>query len=376
MSLPNRYYRFLGYKESPEAIDLSCPPKRPSYLHRLLQVVEAQLEGAGLVFFVTWKLDKLPEYGDHVVAIVMGDEWSQIPDYVDRVLVTFKCYGIYPQLAVRLLRRPSYLNTLVFLRYLRVLVHWLPGALRYAGRYMRNRLRGQQMPPIYDMPLGYGNQQDLPIQPIETRPIDVFFAGSIEQGFPKRLWSPHRWLPGPKRVSRMYMLRVLEDMQSRMPELKVWVHTNTRFVLNALEYGLTQPGEVLDTEAYSQTLMHSKICLAPRGTSADTFRLFEGLRYGCIVITERLPKRWFYRNAPVLQVDDWHELQVLIPQLLQNPYHMQQLSEAALHWWQTVGSEEAVGQWMAQKIRACLAVQHAKAPKPIALTDAHSDRYP
>ncbi len=376
MSLSNRYYRLLGYKESPEAIDLACPPRRPSYLHRLLQVVEAQLEGAGLVFFVTWKLDKLPEYGDHVVAIVMGDEWSQIPDYVDRVLVTFKCYGIYPQLAVRLLRRPSYLNTLVFLRYLRVLVHWLPGALRYAGRYMRNRLRGQQMPPIYDMPLGYGNQQDLPMQPIETRPIDVFFAGSIEQGFPKRLWSPHRWLPGPKRVSRMHMLRVLEDLQSRMPELKVWVHTNTRFVLNALEYGLTQPGEVLDTEAYSQTLMHSKICLAPRGTSADTFRLFEGLRYGCVVITERLPKRWFYQEAPVLQVDDWRELQVLIPKLLQNPYHMQQLSEAALHWWQTVGSEEAVGQWMAQKIRACLAVQHTKAPKPIDLTDAHSDRYP
>jgi len=293
MGRPNRYFRCLGYREVPEPLDLDDPPKRPSYLHRVLQVVEQELKDEGLTFYVTWKLDALTEYGNHVVPIVMGDEWSQIPTYVDRVLVTFKCYGIYPQLGVRPLRRPSYLNTLIFLRHLRVLVHWFPGALRYAGRYLKRRLQGSVMPLVYDLPLGYGNQLPLPVQPIETRPIDLFFAGSVEQGFPRRLWSPHRWFPSPKRISRERMLRTLEALQRRFPELRVFVHTNARFVLNALEYGLTEPGEVLDTEAYSQMLMDSKICLAPRSTSADTFRLAVWVcsNHGATTGSLVLPKR-------------------------------------------------------------------------------------
>ncbi|WP_397545985.1 hypothetical protein ABUL39_07630 [Rhodothermus marinus] len=179
---PNQYYRCLGYRETPEPVELARPPARPSYLHRVLQVVESELEGTGLTFFITWKLNVLPEYGDHVVAIVMGDEWSKIPAYVDRVLVTFKCYGIYPQLGVRPLRRPSYLNALVFLRHLRVLAHWLPGALRYTGHYLKRRLQGAAMPPVYDLPLGYGNQLPLPVQPIETRPIDLFLPEASNRG--------------------------------------------------------------------------------------------------------------------------------------------------------------------------------------------------
>lgn len=243
------------------------------------------------------------------------------------------------------------LNALVFLRHLRVLAHWLPKALWYTGRCLQHRLQGKPLPAVYDLPLGYGNQWPLPVQPIEMRPIDVFFAGSIEQGFPRHFWSPHRWLPSPKQVSRLHMLQVLEKLQRYVPHLRVFVHTNARFVLNALEYGLTKPGEVLDTEAYSKMLMDSKIYLAPRGTSVDTFRLFEGLRYGCVVITERLPKRWFYREAPVIQVDDWRELHILIPELLRDGRRLRQLHEAALQWWQTVASEEAIGHWMAQRIR-------------------------
>ncbi len=351
MGRPNRYFRCLGYREVPEPLDLDDPPKRPSYLHRVLQVVEQELKDEGLTFYVTWKLDALPEYGNHVVPIVMGDEWSQIPIYVDRVLVTFKCYGIYPQLAARPLRRPSYLNTLLLLRHLRVLAHWLPGALRYATRYLQLRLQGRFMPPVYDLPLGYGNQLALPVQPIETRPIDIFFAGSVEQGFPRRFWTLHRWLPSPKRVSRLRMLRVLETLQRRFPELRVWVHTNTRFVLNALEYGLTTHGEVLDTEAYSQMLMNSKICLAPRGTSADTFRLFEGLRYGCVVISDRLPRRWFYRNAPVIQLDDWSELYDVLSMLLQDAKKLRRLHQEALEWWVRVCSPEQIGKFMSHCIR-------------------------
>ncbi len=62
-------------------------------------------------------------------------------------------------------------------------------------------------------------------------------------------------------------------------------------------------------EGYSQALMDSRICLAPRGNSAETFRVLEGLRYGCVVVGERLPPFWFYENSPVIQLRTWSELE-------------------------------------------------------------------
>ena len=146
------------------------------------------------------------------------------------------------------------------------------------------------------------------------------------------------------------MLDALTRLYQTHPSIDIQVHTNARFVLNALEYGLTEPGEVLDAEEYSNTLMNTKICLVPRGTSPETFRFFEGLRYGCVLITERLPSRWFYDGAPVIQVDEWSELRDIAPQLLADTDRMQKLHEASLEWWNAICSGEAVGQFMADRI--------------------------
>ena len=350
----NRYFFCENYPDRSEAVhwDLSSDELGPDYLRNVLRVMERQLGNEGLTTCVTWKLDELPAYGGDVVAIVMGDELSQIPAYADRVRVTFKCYGAQPQLADRPLQHPSYLNGLSALKHVRARVHHLPGRLRYAGQQVRHRWRGEPMPPIYDLPLGYGNQLDLPVRPLQERTSDLFFAGSVKQGFEAPWWSPRRWIRSPKDVSRTHMLEVLGELKKQEPTLQMHVHTNARFVLNALEWGLTEPGEVLDASAYSEALMNAKICLVPRGTSSETFRFFEGLRAGCVLITERLPSRWFYDGSPALQVDEWRELHDLVPALLADSERLQQLHEASLRWWREVCSEEAVGQFMAERVYA------------------------
>ena len=347
-----QYYRCLSYRDREEPLQIKTEPDgAPDYLNRVLSVMDSHLEVEGFKVYVTWKLQELPSYGDNVVAIAMADEWSQVPAFADRVLATFKPYGSRPQLEVHPFRRPSRLNTLLTAKYVGILLNYLPGGFRRGWEAIKQKIKGDQLPPILPIPLGYGNQIALPIRPVRDRSHDVFFAGSVEQGAKGApFWSPRRWLRSPKILARERMLDAVRALADEYPAVQVLIHTNKRFVLNALEYGLTDPGEVLDAQTYSKTLMDSKICLVPRGTSPETFRFFEGLRAGCILITERLPRRWYYEGAPVVQVDDWSELGEIVPALLNDPDRMERMQKQGLEWWRAKCSEEAVGTFMAQKI--------------------------
>jgi len=117
---------------------------------------------------------------------------------------------------------------------------------------------------------------------------------------------------------------------------------------------------VYDEAEYSQRLMDSKICLAPRGTSLETFRYYEGLRYGCVVLTEEQPPHWFYSDAPAIVVDHWDELPSLIPYLLAHPNVLQQKHREALDWWEHVASEEACTDYMVDCIETQLQSSHRR----------------
>jgi hypothetical protein len=105
------------------------------------------------------------------------------------------------------------------------------------------------------------------------------------------------------------------------------------------------------TESYSELLAQTRICLVPRGNSPETFRFFEALRAGCIVICEAMPDHWFYRGAPVMRVRRWSELEAVIVPLLANPEEMERLHVASLEWWRSRCSEDAVGRYLAERIR-------------------------
>ena len=111
-------------------------------------------------------------------------------------------------------------------------------------------------------------------------------------------------------------------------------------------------------------MTNAKFCLIPRGTSVETYRYFEALRYGCVLITERLPSRWFYDDAPALIVDDWSELSRLLPDLLARPDELVLLQNDALAWWHDRCSETALGHYMADVVAPLASRNRPRSPSP------------
>lgn len=356
MPAPNRYFICLSYEDKPRAWDLWDDSEKyaPAYFRESLRVMERELGPRGIAVYLTWRLDRLPTNGQDVVAVVMGDEWARIPRFASDVLATFKVYGTRPSFGGSLLKPPWSMNIMLGVKYVRSCIFGIPGWVRRSVSRIDNAIRVKgAMAPMFPVPLGYGNQLDLPITPLNNRAQDMFFAGSVEHGL-HHILSPKRWLRNPKTIARHHMLRSLNRIREEHAEWKVDFSTTSSFTLNDLHYGTGAQEEILSKSAYSDKLMDTRICLAPRGTSVETYRYFEGLRYGCIVLAEPQPKRWFYDGAPVVEVTDWSRLPQIAEQLLANPAEMFRMHQSALKWWKEKCSEDAVGRYMADKIMSLL----------------------
>jgi hypothetical protein len=303
--------------------------------------MEKDLKEDNLIFYFSWdRVDELPSYGENVVAIIAGDEWSRIPSYFDKVRAVFVCLTMRPVLGCNPLIHPSYLNFITFIQFLRIWVIRLPKLLNY---WLSLQLKRAKVAPIYDIPQGYGKQLALPIKDIATRPYDVFFAGSVVHnsysGF-----SLKRFLGTPKSISRSKMISSLNKIKEKHPEINIELATTANF-------GASMSS---DESTYSKKMMDTKICLVPRGTSFETIRYFEAMRYGCIVITEAMPSRWFYEGSPAIQINDWNQLEEIIVELLANKQLMQKKHQEALNWWHTKCSEAVIGAYMAEKLNSKL----------------------
>jgi hypothetical protein len=289
----------------------------------------AALEGRALTVYLTWRLDALPSYGEDVVAVVLGDEPARIPGWAHRVAATFKAYGTRPSLGVRGPALASRLGVAAALELAEKAAIRAPGAVR--ARF-RRRAR------IFPIPIGYFDQLDLPVTPILERPTDVFFAGSVAH-FAGDAPLARRVIPSAKAVARREMLAALDRTS---PDLRVELQLVTGFAAGA-------PGS-LPADEYSRRLMASRVCLAPRGNSVETFRLFEGMRYGCVVVCDPQPRRWFYDGAPVVTVTRWRDLPRILDGLLSDEAGLRQRHEATLGWWRERCGEDALGAYMAARV--------------------------
>ncbi|MBN1529331.1 MAG: hypothetical protein JW895_09750 [Thermoleophilaceae bacterium] len=329
-----RYFLDLPEEPAPIPWEVHAGP-RPEradtrYFGAAFAAMERGLRDPDIDVYLTWDTERLPAYGPRVVAVLLGDEAGRIPRYAGRVRAVFKSYGLRPQPGTRL-RGASPVTAALELAQRSVhWLRWLPGGARQA----RARLTRAGQPGVMLIPLGTYNQVDLPVTPIAERPTDLFFAGSVEHeaGLRYRLASP-------KARSRREMIEAVDLLARGRPGLR----TDIR-----LTEGFTSSEDA--AEGYSQALMDARVCLAPRGNSAETFRVFEGLRAGCVVVSERLPRFWFYDGGPILQIDSWSQLGDVVEPLLDDPAELERLHAASLDWWREKCSEEALGRLMAERL--------------------------
>ena len=343
-------HRFLVCRKDRSPVEWSPPEPTDetghdvAYLGRAL-VAAARLLGPSppLTFVLTWDLETLPETGSHVVAIVQGDEDARIPRWAQDVRVTFKCYGSRPPW-MPLGSRPGVLEALELAHFARRAARWLPGAASRAwasGRPWRRR------PPIYPIPLGYYNQDALQPVPFAERRWSVSFAGSgIEPG-PVAGWRGR--ISTPKERARADMLGALAQLAPDRPSEAITTVALPGFP--ALQPGEDGQARQL-TRSYSELLAQTRICLVPRGNSPETFRYFEALRAGCVVVCEPLPDHWFYRGAPTITVRRWNQLADVLEPLLDDRDTAERYHRASLGWWETHCSEPALGRYLAERIRS------------------------
>jgi len=138
----------------------------------------------------------------------------------------------------------------------------------------------QEKGSVHSFPLGFNNKhKKFPNKPIKTRPIDVFFAGHIAS------------------VNRLHYMRwVLEYFQ----DMKESERPKYEFAVSK-GFNLGMSGE-----EYSQKLHDAKIVVCPAGNvSMETFRHYEAMRSGAIVVSPKLPDVKIYKDAAICQVDEW-----------------------------------------------------------------------
>lgn len=312
-----------------------------SYFLEVFETIEKSSSIKNFTFYLTFEnLDKLPSYGQNVVAIVLGDEWCRIPKYSHQVRAVFKCYGISPTLGCNPLLKPSYLNIMTLFNFLRVWIIGLPSWLNYTVSNFKNReLNTVKNAFIYDIPLGYFNQLDLPIKPIENRLFDVSFAGSIEHKL-HSVWSWKYWFKSSKIIARKKMMSTIDCIVKKESNIKFDLTINSHFGAS----------RAADARIYSEKMMDTKICLVPRGSSLETYRLYEAIRYGCIAVTEALPSRWFYDDSPVIRINDWSELPGILDELVNDLDLIKKKHQESLDWWKTKCSEVAVAEYITQRL--------------------------
>jgi len=265
------------------------------------------------------KFDNLP----NIIVFIMGDEWARVPSYSTSVHAIFKAPGQDMKLAFH--RNWWRFNAMAVVQYTR------QQSKRFPHHY---RDRSQN---IFAIPYGYYRLPERDrVTPINERTIDASFTGSLD----------HRNVLGGliktnKVLSRERMVQTVDKWKCGKP-YNVDVKLSSYF---------PKAGDTPEFNDYPTILMDTKICLSPRGTHLETYRLCEGMYYGCIVIAEEQPAHWFAKESPAFILKDWRTLPDLLDHLLEDEDRMQQLQQASLQYWDNVLAPQSVSTY----ISSCLA---------------------
>ena len=301
--------------------------------------MEKHLPGEELHCYLTWDNESLPEFGPHVVSILVGEEWGMIPRYARHVRLAARVMGRYPFLGIHKWLPISRPKLMLAAKHVR---NWL----LHARSWWRYEFPPSTWPPrvqekahIVHLPWGCASFVEVPMKSMRERSRNYYFSGAVAFGAD---FGYRKFTSSPKIEARRSLVAAVAELEKRHPSLAanqtVRVHSDT------------WTGALPDIGEYAQRLMDSKVCLAPRGSVADTWRFFEGLKSGCAVITNPLPDEWYYRGAPVIMLDSWDDLEKTLLPLLNDESRLEEMHRQSLKYWDEVCGEKALGRFLAKAI--------------------------
>lgn len=340
---PQHHRYFLAWPIVAAGVQELSGPRDPSvtvpdarYALAILAELEKLLPEPRLHFYLTKDTHELPEYGPHVVSVLLLEERSKIPEYALQIRAILRNMVDRPFLGFRIRPRFGRLEAASIFEYAR---DW--------ALHLRSRTTLRDVPPqvvkqpqILRIPLGYQSQQIVPQRTMAERTLDTFFAGDVASPFHRNDY--RYWVPPTKTLARRQLWRVLQQLHASGE----W-----RIELNNVrpEEGVAQGAAY---QSYSERMMNSRICIAPRGSNAESYRFYEGMRAGCMVLSNPYPDEPFLRAAPAVIVDDWRQLPELLRRYARDIDTLERYRAAGLAWWDTYCSEPVVARQLAEHFNA------------------------
>lgn len=107
----------------------------------------------------------------------------------------------------------------------------------------------------------------------------------------------------------------------------------------------------IGAEKYSEVMSQTKIALVPWGSgSLDTFRFYEAMSCGCVVLCIRQNNYEFMRGSPHVQIPNWNPVVVekYIKKILQA--NLQDMSDRSRAFWESNLSPKAAADFIVKKV--------------------------
>lgn len=103
---------------------------------------------------------------------------------------------------------------------------------------------------------------------------------------------------------------------------------------------------------YCTIMNNTKIALVPCGSASfETFRFFEAMMCGCVVLSIKQPSVDFYKDAPYIEINNWiNDIEQQIIETLSNNNLLSTLSMEARKWHHKYCSPEGLAKYMMDKI--------------------------
>ncbi|MFQ3575399.1 MAG: glycosyltransferase, partial [Cytophagales bacterium] len=211
----------------------------------------------------------------------------------------------------------------------------LPELLKKFDVVFQAYLQHVELPQnYYHFPLGYTeNLLEKEPKPIHERTLDVFFSGSLHSGR-KRFFNEISFLGFlPYRITKKIQKRF------RFVYDRYFPNSYIRFT-NGFMSGL-------GAKEYTEMLNNSKIVLCPAGVSKiESFRIFEAMKMGCVLVADELPQKLNYEKSPIIQMKSWKGLKSVLHELVRDSEELQKISTKTYQFYLNEYSPESLAEYI------------------------------